>query len=237
MQSDELALYLQQIQQKRGYLLPHHGLMAVSSPQLLDAYDDLYTNLALTPRQLSRLDHEFVWMGVLIVMDEVIGTHHIKRFRDAGGTDAQLADAMAVTALAKSSKVYQFVDDYWMAHLPDFAPQEEYRQAFHRAAGNTRLSLAHITACAVHTCTGNWDGLRWQLKLGYADGLDELELAEAISLAMFPGSVPNYVEAAGVWREMIAAGELEASELFTNWARLSGQGGYDEATGVSTPQK
>ncbi|MBT8422102.1 MAG: hypothetical protein KJP03_03195, partial [Gammaproteobacteria bacterium] len=62
---------------------------------------------------------------------------------------------------------------------------------------------------------------------------DELQLAESLSLAMFPGSVPNYVEAAGVWRELIASGAVPASELFQNWAQLSGQGGYDEAVGVS----
>ena len=35
------------------------------------------------------------------------------------------------------------------------------------------------------------------------------------------------------WREVIAAGEVEASTLFTAWAQLSGQGGYDEAAGVT----
>ena len=229
----DLAEFLRQVRDKRGYLLPHHGLMAVSMPRLLEAYDELYTTLALTDRQLSRHDHEFVWMGVLIATDEILGTHHIKRFQDAGGTDAELAAATAITAFTKGCQAYHFVNDYWLPHLPDFKPEQHYATAFRDIAGGTPLPLAHMTACAVHTCTGHWKALRWQLKAAYADGTDELELAEAISLAMFPGSVPNYVEAAGVWRELIASGEVEASELFRNWARLSGQGGYDEASGVS----
>ena len=233
MQQDELEQFLQQVREKRGYLLPHHGLMAVSMPRMLEAYDALYTTLALTPRQLSRHDHEFVWMGVLIVMDEVLGTHHLKRFRDAAGTDDELAAALAITALAKGCDAYNFVDDHWLPHLPGFAPRERYLNTFRLLAGSTPLPLAHLTACAVHTCTGNWAALRWQIVAAYADGIDELELAEALSLAMFPGSVPNYVEAAGVWRELIASGEVQASELFTSWARLSGQGGYDEASGVA----
>ncbi len=232
MQQDELTDYLEAIRNKRGYLLPHHGLMAVSMPKLLDAYDELYTQLALTPRQLSRHDHEFVWMGVLIVMDEVLGTHHIKRFRDADGTDAELASAMAITALAKGCSAYNFVDDHWLPHLPEFTPRDQYLDMFRKVAAPTALPLAHITACAVHTCTRNWEALRWQIVAAYADGTDELDLAEAISLAMFPGSVPNYVEAAGVWRELIANGEVQASDVFTQWAKLTGQGGYDEAVGI-----
>jgi len=232
MHKTKLAEYLQNIQKKRGYLLPHHGLMAVSTPQLLDAYDELYTNLALTPRQLSRRDHEYVWMGVLIVMDEVLGTHHIKRFRDAGGTDAELANAITITALAEGVGAYQFVDEHWLPHLPDFAPRDNYLNTFRQLAGATRLPLAHITACAVHACTGNWGALRWQIIAAYEDGVDELELAEGLSLVMFPGSVPNYVEAAGVWRELLASGAVAGSELFKSWAELSGQGGYDEASGV-----
>lgn len=233
MQQDELDRYLQQVREKRGYLLPHHGLLAISNPRMLAAYDELYTLLALTPGKLTRRDHEFVWMGVLIAMDEILGTHHLKRLHDAGGTDADLAAALAITALAKGCSAYHFVNDHWLPHLPGFAPRDHYLDTFRLVAGDTRLPLAHITACAVHTCTANWPALRWQLEAAYADGVDEHELAEGLSLTMFPGSVPNYVEAAGVWREVIAAGRVQASPEFATWARLSGQGGYDEATGVA----
>ena len=236
MQQDELAYYLQGVRDKRGYLLPHHGLMAVSGSGLLETYDALYTTLALTPRKLSRHDHEFVWMGVLIATDEILGTHHIKRFRDAAGTDAELAAATAIAALAKGCNAYNFVSDYWLPHLPEFSPQDEYITAFRVIAGTTPLPLAHITACAVHMCMGNWAALRWQIIAAYADQTEELDLAEALSVAMFPGSVPNYVEAAAVWRELIADGTVQASELFSNWAQLSGQGGYDEASGVNGEQ-
>lgn len=235
MEDDELARLLTRIHAKRGYLLPHHGLMAVSMPKLLDAYDELYSTIALTERQLSRREHEFVWLGVLIATDEILGTHHIKRFRDAGGTDSELAAAMTLTALVKGCSAYHFVDDYWLPHLPDFSPRTEYLSAFRGLAGATPLPLAHMTACAVHTCLANWSGLRWQIAAAYEDGVNELELAEALSVAMFPGSVPNYVEAASIWRKMILEKKVSASGAFTRWAELSGQGGYDEASGKSGP--
>ena len=233
MPKGDLSEQLEAIRRKRGYLLPHHGLMAVSMPRLLDTYDALYSTIALTERQLSRHDHEFVWMGVLIATDEVLGTHHFKRFRDAGGTDDEFAVAMTLTAHARGCRAYQFVDKCWSGHLPGFSPRDEYLTAFRQLAAEVPLSLAHLLGCAVHTCGANWGALRWQIVAAYADGIDEMALAEALSIAMFPGSVPNYVEAAAVWRELIASGAVAASDTFRQWAELSGQGGFDEASGVS----
>ena len=99
--------------------------------------------------------------------------------------------------------------------------------------GPVAPALAHMTACAVHTCSGNWRALKWQIEAAYQAGVDELELAEALSLAMFPGSVPYYVRAAEVWRQLIVEGAVPASDLFKQWAEISGQGGYDEASGVT----
>lgn len=229
-----LAEQLGAVREKRGYLLPHHGLMAVSMPELLDAYDDLYTRLTLTPRTLTRHEHEFVWMAVLIAMHEALGTHHIPRYLDAGGTQEELTDILALTALAKGSDCHRFVEQHWLPHFDGFNAEDSYRQAFERAAGNASLALAHTAAAAVLLCTGNWRVLGWQIKAAYANQADEAGIAEALSLAMFPGSVPNFVEAAEVWRQLIADGEVSASDAFKTWARLTGQGGFDEAAGIQS---
>jgi hypothetical protein len=49
-------------------------------------------------------------------------------------------------------------------------------------------------------------------------------------LTMFPAGVPRFVEAAGVWLELIRAGRVPASARYRAWASLEGQGGHDEAT-------
>ena len=94
------------------------------------------------------------------------------------------------------------------------------------------IRLAHLAVAAVHTCKAAWEALEWQIIAAYADGVPEAELAEALSLTMFPGSVPYFVEAARVWRELIVAGKVQASADFRAWAALAGQGGYDEASGT-----
>ena len=232
----DLADYLNDIRDKRGYLLPHHGLMAVSMPALLDAYDALYTELTLKDRVLTKHGHEFVWMAILIASKEAIGTHHIPRYLDAGGTEDEFQAILRITALAMGSSSHRFVNEHWQEHLAGLNPFAAYVDAFQRAAEGAGRGLAHMAAAAVFTTLGDWAGLEWQLLAAYADGIDETGLAEALSLTMFPGGVPNFVEAADVWRRVVMSGRVEASPEIRTWAELTGQGGFNEASGIG-PQE
>ncbi len=234
MHTNDLGEILAGVRAKRGYLLPHHGLMAVSDPALLEAYDALYSNLTLRERQLGNYAHEYVWLAVLIAREESLGTHHVARFLDAGGSHDDLSRILAITALVTGSRAHRFVAESWSAHLPGFDVRQSYLATFRETAGDGGLSLAHLCATAVLACIGDWALLEWQIAAAYADGVDEAELAEALSLMMFPGGVPHYVKAARVWQSLILSGEVDASEGFRAWARLSGQGGYDEAAGITT---
>lgn len=211
---------------KRGYLLPHHGLMALTAPRLLEAYDAAYTALALDERVLSRHDREFVWLAILIATDEAIATHHVAKFREAGGSDGEVRAALAVAATALGFRAYRFVDAHWRDHLPALDVEAAWGETLARAGGGAEPRLVHLAAAAVHACRADWTGLAWQIRAAYAVGVPEADLAEALSLMMFPGSIPHFVEAARVWREMIVADEVPASEAFRAWAHLSGQEGH-----------
>ena len=56
----------------------------------------------------------------------------------------------------------------------------------------------------------------------YQAGVNELELAEAPSLAMFSGSLPHYVRAAEVSRPLTVEGTVRASDIFQQRAEISG---------------
>ncbi|MEO7939612.1 MAG: carboxymuconolactone decarboxylase family protein [Burkholderiaceae bacterium] len=230
-----LAQKLESLREKRGFLLPHHGLMAITSPRLLDAYDTIYTVLALDERVLSLHDREFVWLAILIATDEAIATHHIAKFKQAGGTDAEISAIMALTAFTLGFESYRFVERHWMRHLPEIDTARIYLSSLQRCAVDVHPRLVHMAAAAVHTCRAAWDALRLQIVAAYDDGVPEQDLAEALSLCMFPGSVPHFVEAARVWRALVNEGRVAASPAFKTWASLSGQGGYDEAAGAATP--
>ena len=81
---------LEAVKAKRGYLRPHHGLLAVAAPELLAGYDAAYTALTLQTRHLSEHDKAFIWLVVLTATEKGLATHHIQKFRDAGGSEANL---------------------------------------------------------------------------------------------------------------------------------------------------
>src|SRR3954449_4700286 len=118
MSGHDLSARLAAIREKRGYLLPHHGLMALTAPALLEAYDRTYTALALEDRVLSRHDREFVWLAILIATDEAIAPPHLAKFREPGGGDAQVEAVLAVTSIALGFRAYRFVGQHWSRHLP-----------------------------------------------------------------------------------------------------------------------
>jgi alkylhydroperoxidase/carboxymuconolactone decarboxylase family protein YurZ len=225
----ELERRLADVRAKRGYLLPHHGLLALSAPRLLEAYDAAYTALALDRRVLDEHDRELVWLAILIATDEAIATHHIAKFKAAGGTNEEVEAVLRLTALAVGATTYGFVERHWLPHLPGLDLDAAHGRAVLTAAAPLAPRLALLATAPVHACRADFKGLRRVIRQAYAHKVPEPELAEAITLVMFPGSVPYFVEAAKVWLELIRAGEVVASPTFRAWAGLAGQGGYDEA--------
>lgn len=219
------------VRARRGYLLPHHGLLAITSQRMLEAYDAAYTELALNPRVLSPHDREFVWLCILIATDEALATHHIAKFLGAGGSDAEVATAIRLTAWAQGACAYAFVQRHWRAHLPGLDVAGAYADGLLHNAGAVAPRLAIQAVASVHAARGDRWPLEQAIVLAYLHRTPEPELAEAISLMMFPGSVPRFVEAAGVWLQLIRTGRVSPSPPFAAWARLEGQGGFDEAAG------
>jgi alkylhydroperoxidase/carboxymuconolactone decarboxylase family protein YurZ len=222
----ELEARLRAVRDRRGYLLPHHGLLALAFPDLLAGYDAAYAAMALADRVLSHHDREFVWIAVLAATGESLATHHIAKLRAAGGTDATIEAAFAACAGAIGAEAHEFAARDWPSQLAPFDPQAAYLRGVRRLAP---LRLVHLAQCAVHTCRGQWRALAWQIAAAYDDGVAEDDIAEALTLAMFPGSVPRFVRACGVWLSLIQEGKVPASARYRSWAALTGQDGYDAA--------
>ncbi len=219
------------LKEKRGYLLPHHGLLAVGEPRLLAAYDRFYTTLTLQQRALDERAKEFVWLTILVTTEEAIATHHIRRMRDAGGTDTEIELAMRLSAFAKGANDFLFVDKHWSRHLPDYDATRAYRDGVSALVGTSGVAPGWIemALAAAHTCQRRWHWLDEHIAGAYGQGVPERALLEALTLTMFPGGMPNFVEAAARWRQLILDGRVTPSPSFDAWARAPGQGGYDEA--------
>jgi hypothetical protein len=233
--AEDVAALLTHLRDKRGYLLPHHGLMAVASPELLTAYDATYTALTLQDRTLTLYEKEIVWLIILVSTGEAIATHHIDRLRKGGGGEAEVSAALAYAAWADGADRHAFVARHWRPHLERFDAIASYREGLDvlRARHGTERWVVEIGMAAAHQCHRHWDWVAEHIAGAYKAGAKETAIAEGLSLAMFPGGVPNFVDACEVWRELIVGGKVEASAPFQAWAEMTGQGGFDEASGKS----
>ena len=95
---DDLVTRLAALRAERGYLLPHHGLLAALAPDVLAAYGTLYRALTLGKRHLGDFAKEFVWLAILAATDEAAATHHVAKFRAAGGLSCARASNAKVNA-------------------------------------------------------------------------------------------------------------------------------------------
>jgi alkylhydroperoxidase/carboxymuconolactone decarboxylase family protein YurZ len=159
MSPEELTQRLSGVQAKRGYLLPHHGLLAITSPTMMQAYDNLYTALALDHKTLSVRDRELVWLAILVACDEALATHHIARFYDGGGTDAEFKAVLRLTASLRGVTAYRFVHNHWMPHLPSIDIVAAYRDAVEHAGQPLSRRDIWLCACSVHAALGHFDWL------------------------------------------------------------------------------
>ena len=229
----EVEASLSELKTKRGYLLPHHGLLAISSPALLTAYDATYSALTLTERSMTLRQKEVVWLIILVSTSEAIATHHIDRLRRSGGGEIDLEAAIAAAAWANGADYYRFVDEYWAPHLKNFNGVEKYREGLKTLTKKYDIDqkIFEIGLAAAHQCQRRWGWVAEHIIGAYKSGAEEGAIAEGLALAMFPGGVPNFVDACDVWRKLIQNEKVAASPPYKAWASLTGQGGFDEAAG------
>lgn len=227
----ELTRRLEEIRAERGYLLPHHGLMAVSAPDMLEAYARTYRCMTLSQRALTDHEKEFIWLAILVATDENEATHHIAKFYRAGGSHLEVSAVVRLVAQIRGAQAFQFVSSHWVDHLPWWDSRREQTAARDRIASDFGLqpwlvTLADMTA---RVCLDQHEALGWAICDAYTQDAGEPGIAEALMLTMFPASVPRYVRAAEVWLNLIRDGKVPASAPYLAWAQLSGQGGFDEA--------
>lgn len=223
---DQVRARLEEIRAARGFVLPHHGLMAASLPELHTTYEAMYRALTLDPRHLSALARESVWLAILSACEEPVGTHHLQKFRAAGGTDAQALAIFRLSAWAGGAARYATLDAAWGGHFPGASLREAYLDGARALLADGALAepLGRICLAAIHTaCDHQW-GVAAEIQAALALGVPEAELAEALSLTIWPRGVNRFVRAAECWLGLIRAGQVPASEAFRAWAAAPDQG-------------
>lgn len=217
---------LASLRDERGYVLPHHGLMAAALPELHAAYRATYRVLTLDDRHLSPLQRECVWLAILVACDEAVGTHHVALFRRHGGDDRQAGAVFRLTSWAMGADALGFLTKSWDAQFPGFDAAQSLLDgaAALNASGDLPDTTARLLRLAVHAARGNLWALGVELEAAYRAGLDERWMAEALSLIIWPRGVNPFVRAADVWLALLRSGRVRPTPPFAAWAEAAGQG-------------
>jgi alkylhydroperoxidase/carboxymuconolactone decarboxylase family protein YurZ len=221
-----LAEALAEARARRGYLLPHHGLFVLLSPDFAARYEEAYGRLALEPVSLPAEDKEFVWLVIVALVGSGTARHHVRRFREAGGGLQGIEAALRLTAFAIGRDRFDFAAEAWARHLPGWDADAAEDAAIEALLRDTGLPLrrAALGLLAAATARRDAPGFARALRRCHAAGIAERDMAEAMCLTVQPAGLPNVVRAAGQWRRMIAAGEVPASEPFRLWAAMEAEG-------------
>ncbi|WP_426959996.1 hypothetical protein [Muricoccus radiodurans] len=215
---------LDALRDERGYVLPHHGLLAAALPELHTAYRTTYRALTLDRRHLSELERECVWIALLTTLGEGVGTHHVRAFHAAGGNGEMAASLFRLSAWASGAEVWRFLDTDWGRHFPGMDPATAYLKGTAALGTGLPPGVARLALASIHAARdADWP-LRIELAAAYAEGVPEPKLAEALSLIIWPRGVNPFVRAAGVWLSVLREGRVAPSPPFAEWRDTPDQG-------------
>ena len=104
---NEAQLYLEEMEKKRGYLLPSHKLLAEYDLAYLKNYNILFEGvMEEKENDLSNKEKEFVFIGINIALgnDKKVVAGHIKRAFNAGATTDEILRVIQLATLSFLSK-------------------------------------------------------------------------------------------------------------------------------------
>ncbi len=229
----EIRARLDAIRESRGgYLLPHHGPLVATLPDLHAAYEAMYRALTLDQRHLPPKLKEFVWLAILACREEVVGTHHLDLFLRHGGTDAEADIAFRLAAWARGAPSFAALAGAWQRQLPGLPLDAAYHAgvAALLAGSGVPEAWARLALVGAHTTLDAARDHGWSLAedlvAAHRLAVPEPEIAEAMSLAIWVCGVNPYVRAADCWLGLIRQGRVSPSPAFLAWAETRGQGAF-----------
>lgn len=199
---------LEAVESKRGYTLPYHRLFAAHCPTLLTRYDAFYESLTLDARELSPYERETVWASLLAAVQEVHGSIHLMRAREAGLSDADLARCVGLAAVTRGFATLSFSADKWTAWTDQETMLSTYRAQFAHASEGLPIGLAHLAATAAMAGQRESTGLIVHLSAALEAGMSCAQVTEALSYLLLPCGGNVLIDAVAAWEAAAEQGQV-----------------------------
>ena len=208
------------VQAKRGYLLAHHEFFGYSDPAMLEKYDQVYEHLTLKSKFLPERVKELVWMGILsAIFEDAGGPIHVKRARQAGVSDQEIAEAVILAQVASGFDVVDFVKDKWSQLIPAADMLEVYGQFIDHLTTKSKIpsEITELILVGVYSALNKPEGLRFHLIRANQQGWKDEEIYEAMSYILLPCGAPTLIDAAMVLKDTLWKGEVKPTSAFKAW--------------------
>jgi alkylhydroperoxidase/carboxymuconolactone decarboxylase family protein YurZ len=196
---------LDEVHNKRGYLLSYHRLLAADDPNLLKIYDELYSRITLDERVLSDRRKELVWLALLSARQEPTGHIHVERAQTAGLSSQEMADALALAAAMRSYYSVAFVTDHWSDGIAPGDAEARYLAVAETARGGIDVATAEIICVIVHAGLRQWDAMPLHLRRAFDVNVTVAELREAFSFILLPCGGNHFIHAVETWETLANA--------------------------------
>lgn len=196
---------LKSVIKKRGYLLPYHELFLDISSELLESYDTFYENITLKERHLDSKTKELVWAGILMSVNEKAGTLHLKRGKAAGITDQEFTEVMTLVQLATGFECFIFFKNNWQEEFPNIDSFNCYCSFLNEITSNMKLRKVAIELIfiGIYSALSQNEGLRLHLKRAKDLGINDEQIAEAISYIFIPCGGNVLIDAAEIFKDIV----------------------------------
>ncbi len=201
---------LKRVADKRGYVLNYHRLLAADDPELLEAYDRLYTRITLDTRSLNDRQKELVWLALLSAREEPTGRIHVDRGKAAGLSEDEMADALTLTSTGHCYRTLVFAASHWSKDIPDERMVERYLKVFEAARGSIDKPTAEIMGVITHASLRQFDAMPLHLERAFGAGVTPAQMREAFSFLLLPCGGNLFIHAVDAWEAASKARNLPA---------------------------
>jgi alkylhydroperoxidase/carboxymuconolactone decarboxylase family protein YurZ len=190
---------LDHVQNKRGYLLSYHRLLAADDPELLAVYDELYSRITLAERALTDRRKELVWLGLLSAREEPTGRIHVERARAAGLSSGEMADALALAAAMRGYYSVEFAAEHWADGIDPSDAEARYVAVVEAARGHIDAATAEMIAVIVQAGLRQFGAMPLHLRRAFSFGVTAEEMREAFSFLLLPCGGNLFIHAVETW--------------------------------------
>ncbi len=207
---------LDEMKADRGYLLSFHQFLSRTNLEYLVAYADYYKHATLKTTHLDAQTKETVWIAILSMVGDAVGSIHIERAIEVG-IDQEARES--IIRLASRAAVWPYLkttsENWGRFQMPD--PIKAYATVVQKNEDYLNLGIrAELVMLAASAVLRNKEPFTFHLINCLEMKFTEAQLVESLTFLVNPLGFNRLQWACDTWLKALADGTITKTELFTD---------------------